>query len=120
MDALRACGAAALAQASSAAATIIVQAVRDERALDRQQEIFKDPLRWVQEPYPATGGAATAGFGRPPALRPRDGGSVRVGQRRLSWSRMGLGALLSLGTPLATYPPDKPERQKTGVDSSSD
>ena len=61
VDALRACGAAALAQASSAAATIIVQAVRDERALDRQQEIFKDPLRWVQEPYPATGGAATAG-----------------------------------------------------------
>ena len=35
VDTLRACGAAALAQASSAAATIIVQAVRDERALDR-------------------------------------------------------------------------------------
>ena len=119
MDALRACGAAALAQASSAAATIIIQAVRDERALDRQQEIFKDPLRWVQEPYPATGGAATAGFGR--ALHSySDGGSVRVGQRRMSRSRMGFGALLSLGTLLATYTPDKPGRQKTGVDSSSD
>ena len=84
MDALRACGAAALAQASSVAATIIVQAVRDERTLDRQQEIFKDPLRWVQEPYPATGGAATAGF-EGPARSPME---VRVEERRSRFVRV--------------------------------
>ena len=41
-----------------------------------------------------------------------DGGSVRVGQRRLSRSRMGFGALLSLGTLLATYTPTSPEGKK--------
>ena len=62
-----------------------------------------------------------------PALRGPPGPAgpgmeVRFGlaNGRLSRSRMGFGALLSLGTLLATYTPDKPGRQKTGVDSSSD